>query len=106
MHFTATLADDSHDQWMWNGRLDVERLFVKGFQLLVILLHRVHLNLKGIDFQELCALLQVVLAIISLAALMQLLEYLLQLGEVAAVEVEFAQLRVSLEPQAIVFGIP
>ncbi len=62
-------SDDSHDEWMGNGGLDMERLFVQGFELLVVLLCRVHLDFQSVNFQQLGALLQVFLAFFRLKLL-------------------------------------
>lgn len=42
---------------------------------------------------------------VYLARRVQLLEDFLQLIEIVAIEVQLAQLRVSLEPQPVVFGV-
>lgn len=37
-------SDNTHDERVRNGRFDVQRLFVQGFQLLIVFLRRVHLD--------------------------------------------------------------
>lgn len=91
---------------MGNRRLDVQGLFVECLQLLVVLLHGVHLDLQRIDLQQLGAFLQVVLSLFRLTRLMQLLEDLLQFRKVVPVKVQLAELRVRLEPQPVVLCIP
>ena len=59
-------SDHSHDERMRDGRLDVQGLFVQGLLLLVVLLGRVHLNLKGVNLQELSSFLKIILPIIRL----------------------------------------
>lgn len=67
-------SNDAHNQWMRNGRFDVQRLFVQCFQLFVILLHGVHLNFERINFQQLCPLFQIIFAIIGLIALRKIIK--------------------------------
>ena len=44
VHFPPTLSNDSQDNGMGNGRLDVQALVVQSFQLFVVLLCGVHLK--------------------------------------------------------------
>ena len=59
-------SDDSHDMWMWDCTLDLETLLVEELKLLVVLLCSVHLDLQGIYFQQLSALLVVIFTFLSL----------------------------------------
>lgn len=63
---TVFTSNDTHDQWMRNSRFDVQRLLVQCFQFFVVLLYGVHLNFQCIDFQQLCAFLQIILSVIGL----------------------------------------
>ena len=74
MHFSAAFPDHAQNEGMRYGRLDVQTLVVQRFEFLVVLLRRVHLNLEGVDLQELSALLEVVLALVRLAGRMQLFQ--------------------------------
>ena len=51
---------------MWYSRFDVQGLFVQCLQFLIVLLCCIHLNLQCINLEQLCALLEVILAFISL----------------------------------------
>ena len=62
----APTSDNAHDEWMRDGRLDVQRLLVQLLQLLVVLLRRVHLDLQRVDLQQLGPLLHVVFTRIRL----------------------------------------
>ena len=44
-------SDDSHDEGMRDGTLDVQRLCIESLQFLVVLLLRIHLNLQRIHLQ-------------------------------------------------------
>lgn len=86
-------SNHSHDERVWYGGLDVQRLFVEGLQFLVILLLRVHLDLQGVHLQQLRPLLDVIDTLLRLTGLVQLFYNPCQAGEVPSIEVEFAQLQ-------------
>ena len=85
-------SDDSHDERVGNGRLDMEGLLIESLQLLVVLLLSVHLNLQGIDLKQLCAFLHVIHSIHCEAGLMQLLDDPCQASVVPTVEAQLAKL--------------
>lgn len=60
-------SDNSHYEWVGDGRFNMKGLLIQGFQFLVIFLCGVHLNLQSIDLQQLRSLLQVVFSIICLS---------------------------------------
>lgn len=64
-------SNNSHYEWVRNGRFNMKWLLIQGFQFLVIFLCCVHLNFQSINLQQLCALLQVILSIICLQSLIQ-----------------------------------
>merc|ERR1719234_431596 len=106
VHFSSTLPDDSKDKGMGNSRLDVKTLVVQGLQLLVVLLCCVHLDFKGIHLQELGALLEIILPLLSLATLSQLLQDPGQPVELFPVKIKFSQFSHGLEPKSLVLGVP
>lgn len=59
-------SNHTHDERMWNSRFDVQGLFIQCFKFFVILLNRIHLNFQSINLQQLCALFQIIFAIIRL----------------------------------------
>ena len=70
----------------------MEGLLIESLQLLVVLLFSVHLNLQGIDLEQLCALLHVVHSIHREAGLMQLLDYPCQTSVVPTVKAQLTKL--------------
>ena len=68
VHLASTLPYDAHDTRVWDGTLDVQCLVVQLLELFGVLLLSVHLNFKGIHFEELCAFLQVFTTIRVLAS--------------------------------------
>ena len=74
MHFAAAFTNHAQDDRMRNGRLDVQRLVVQRLQLFVVFLSGVHLDLQGVNLQQLRPFLQVVLALLRSATRMQLLQ--------------------------------
>ncbi len=67
VHLAAALADDAHDARVRDGALDCQRPAVQLLQALGVLQLCVHLDLQRIHLQQLCALLKIILAVLSLA---------------------------------------
>lgn len=67
VHLAAALADDAHNAWVRDSALYCQRPAVQLLQPLCVLQLCVHLYFQCIHFQQLCALLQIILAVLSLA---------------------------------------
>lgn len=68
-------SNNAHNQRMRNGRLDVQRLFIKRFEFFVIFLNGIHLNFQRINLQELCTFFQIIFTVIRLKENMQISEW-------------------------------
>ena len=146
VHLAATLADDAHDAWVRNRRLDPQRQQVQllhptpprekktataagrhsfpsalsarkdelsrhawrpsrvpttDLELFVVAHGRVHLNLEGVNLEELRALFGVVFTRLGAACVVQHLEDLGQARELASVQPQFGELEVGFEPQPL-----
>ena len=86
-------SDHPHDERVWDGRLDVERLFVQCLQLLVVLLLSVHLYFKCVHLEELRSFLDIVHTVLRLAGLVQLFDDLGQTGVFTLVKAQLTKLR-------------
>ena len=92
-HPSDPTSDNTHDERVGDGRLDVQGLLVECLELLAVLLLRVHLDLQRVHLQQLSAFLHVVLPLRRLARQVQLLQDASQSAIVPTVETQLPQLQ-------------
>eukprot|EP00050_Salpingoeca_kvevrii_P018754 m.78008 g.78008 ORF g.78008 m.78008 type:complete len:395 (+) comp8152_c2_seq3:2120-3304(+) len=90
---------------MGNGRFDLQGALIDSLEAFCVFLCCVHLNLKRVDLEKLCALLQIFGAVLILAGFAQLLNDAGNTQTFALIQVHLAELEVRLEPEALVAGL-